>query len=95
MPKMDRHTLGEKIDTMLLRSVCLANNLKYIPRATKVRNLAIIITALDASRIILRILLDLSAISAPYCATLLESANKAGAMAGGYKNYLAKNGRTI
>ena len=88
-----RHTLGDKIDSILIQTLEYIFVASYQSRATKTPTLSIAIRKIDLLKFFLRIAWESQAVDHKKYAVLSEKADELGRMVGGWKKGLESPSR--
>lgn len=89
-PRLQRYTLGEKINNLFLETLELAFTAAYLPKELKSAQLTKVATKLDLLKLFCQIAWENRMINNQNYTTISEQLNEVGRMIGGWQKQLSK-----
>ena len=88
LQKIERHTLGEKIDNEIFNLLRAISKIKYAHRENKIYELDRILETADFIKVIFRVMNELDILPINKYIDFVKLADEIGRMSNGYKKYL-------
>ncbi len=90
MPKIHRHTLGQKVDSLFVEIMEAVIAAGFLPRTGKQPYVRLAIRKLDTMNVMLMILWETKSLDSKKYVALAERLSEVGKMLGGWQGQLAK-----
>jgi hypothetical protein len=91
LPKLHRHTLGQRVDTLFIEAIEFTSIAGFLPREEKTPYVRLAIRKLDTLRILLLVLWETKSLDNKKYIALSIPLDEIGRMLGGWNGQLQKN----
>ena len=91
LPKLHRHSLGNRIDTLFIETIEAISIASFLPKEEKRSYISIAIRKTDTAKILLMVLWETKSLDNKKYIALSDQINTIGKMLGGWNGQLAKS----
>ncbi len=91
LPKTQRYTIGNRIDTLYVESIEAVAAAAFLPRHEKLPYVRLAVRKIDAVKVLLMILWETRSLDTKKYVSISEKMDEVGKMLGGWQGQLVKN----